>query len=72
MKSLVWLGVGVGVGFVLAHQIARTPQGRSFFDDLDRKRHEFQAAVSDGYHAREAELKSAVDEAADTVADLSR
>jgi hypothetical protein len=60
MKNVLWLIVGVGVGFVAAHQIAKTPQGKKFFDDVNAKAHDFGDAVVDGYKQREAELRAAV------------
>ncbi|HWH26149.1 MAG TPA: hypothetical protein VNT53_05835 [Pseudolysinimonas sp.] len=58
MKGLLLLTAGVIAGFVVAHQVAKTPQGRQFFDDVDAKAREFGEAVVDGYKAREAELRS--------------
>src|SRR5690554_4774922 len=72
MKNLLWLIFGVGVGFVAAHQINKTPQGRRFFEDVDSVAREFTGAVIDGYKSREAELRAAVAEAEETIADLSR
>jgi len=60
MKNVLWLIVGVGVGFVAAHQIAKTPQGKQFFDGVNAKAHDFSDAVVDGYKQREAELRAAV------------
>ena len=71
MKSALWLIVGVGVGFLAAHQVAKTPQGKQFFDDVDSKAREFSGAVVDGYKQREAELRAAVAEAEEVIADLS-
>jgi hypothetical protein len=70
MKSALFLVIGVAVGFVVAHQVAKTPQGRAFFDDVDSKAREFGSAVVDGYKAREAELRAAVADAEDVIADL--
>jgi hypothetical protein len=72
MNRIIWLIVGVGVGFVAAHQINKTPEGRKFFEDVDSKAREFGSAVVDGYKAREAELRAAVAEAEDVIADLKR
>ena len=72
MKSALWLVVGIGVGFIAAHQVSRTPEGKRFFDDVDDKAKEFGSAVVDGYKAREAELRAAVAEAEDIIADLSK
>ena len=71
MKSALWLIVGVGVGFLAAPQVAKTPQGKQFFDDVDSKAREFSGAVVDGYKQREAELRAAVAEAEDVINDLS-
>ena len=60
MKGLLLLVVGVGVGFIAAHQVAKTPQGKQFFDEVDSKAREFSGALVDGYKQREAELRSAV------------
>ena len=59
MKGLLLLTVGVAAGFVVAHQVAKTPQGKRFFDDVDAKAREFGGAVVDGYKARESELRDA-------------
>jgi hypothetical protein len=70
MKGILLLAVGVAAGFVVAHQVAKTPEGKKFFDDVDSKAREFGSAVVDGYKAREAELRAAVAEAEDVIADL--
>jgi hypothetical protein len=70
MKSILLLAVGVAAGFVVAHQVAKTPEGKKFFADVDSKAREFGSAVIDGYKAREAELRAAVAEAEDVIADL--
>lgn len=72
MKGVLLLVAGVAIGFVVAHQVARTPEGKRFFDDVDAKAREFGAAVVDGYKAREAELRAAVAEAEEAIADLKR
>jgi hypothetical protein len=71
MKNVLLLIVGVGVGFVAAHYVSRTPQGKAFFDDVDAKAREFGEAIVDGYRERVAELQAAVAEADDVIADLS-
>lgn len=72
MKGLLLLAVGVAAGFVVAHQVAKTPEGKQFFDDVDTKARQFGSAVVDGYKAREAELRAAVAEAEDVIADFKR
>ena len=60
MKSIILLAVGVVAGFLVAHQVSKTPQGKQFFDDVNAKAHDFGDAVVDGYKQREAELRAAV------------
>lgn len=67
MRSILFLIAGVAVGFVVAHQVAKTPQGKAFFDDIDRKAREFGDAVVDGYREREAELRAAIADAEDAI-----
>jgi hypothetical protein len=62
MKNVLWLVAGVGVGFVVAHQVAQTSAGKRFFDDVNAKARDFGDAVVDGYKQREAELRSAIDD----------
>ncbi|CAN5200195.1 hypothetical protein BH11ACT5_BH11ACT5_07610 [soil metagenome] len=72
MKGILLLAVGVVAGFVVAHQVAKTPEGKRFFEDVASKAREFGSAVVDGYKAREAELRAAVADAEDVIADLKR
>jgi hypothetical protein len=72
MRSILLLAVGAAAGFLVAHQVAKTPEGKRFFDDVDSKAREFGSAVVDGYKAREAELRAAVADAEDVIADLRR
>ena len=58
MKNILLLILGVGAGFVIAHQVSKTPAGKQFFEDVDSRAKEFSAALIDGYKAREAELRS--------------
>jgi len=60
MKSFLWLLVGVGIGFAVAHKVNETPKGREFFSDIDQKARDFGQAVTDGYRQREAEIRSAI------------
>ena len=58
MKSMLWFAVGVATGFVAAHQLNQTKQGRDFFSTLDAKARAFGTAIAEGYHARDAELRA--------------
>jgi len=71
VKSALWLIVGVGIGFLAAHQVNRTPQGQAFFAGIGERMQEFTDAVKDGYTDRSTELNRAVDEAEDIIAGLS-
>ncbi len=71
MKNLLLIAFGVVIGFAVAHQVNRTPQGRAFFAEVDGRAREFGSAVLDGYREREAELRAALAEAEATAADLS-
>ncbi|WBU38671.1 hypothetical protein [Homoserinibacter sp. YIM 151385] len=72
MSRALWLIAGVVVGFVAAHQVSRSPEGRAFLDEVDHKAREFGESVVDGYKAREAELRAAVETAEQKIADLSK
>ena len=72
MKSFTWFTIGVIGGFAIAHQLNKTEQGKRFFEELDQKARDFGTAVSEGYHAREAELRDAVADATETIAEFSR
>jgi hypothetical protein len=67
MKKIVWLIAGVGIGFVVAHQVNQTSSGRRFFTDIDKKTREFSDSLVDGYREREAELRAAIADAGDAV-----
>ena len=71
MKGVLLLVAWVAIGFVVAHQLNKTEQGQRFFADVDAKAKEFGSAVVDGYKAREAELRAAVAEAEEAIADLT-
>ena len=58
MKSILWFTVGIAAGFVVAHQVNQTKQGRDFFSTVDAKAREFGTAIAEGYHARDAELRA--------------
>ncbi|MGG7463432.1 MULTISPECIES: hypothetical protein [unclassified Plantibacter] len=74
MKNVFWLVVGIGAGFVVAHQINKTRKGKLFFAELDARVKEFTETVSDAYKEREAQLRDTVDtivdEAENAVDDL--
>ena len=57
MNNILLLVVGVGAGFVLAHQVSKTPAGKQFFEDVESRAKDFSGALIDGYKAREAQLR---------------
>ncbi len=72
MKNLVLIVVGVVIGFAVAHVVARTPAGHRLFKDVDARASRFGESVEHGYRRREAELRSAVGEAEDTITELGK
>ena len=72
MKNLVLIAVGVTLGFAVAHIVDRTPAGHRLFQDVDARARRFGEAVEHGYRRREAELRSAVGEAEDTITELGK
>ncbi|HEV7811686.1 MAG TPA: hypothetical protein VGO99_01895 [Leifsonia sp.] len=72
MKSALWLVVGVGLGFLAAHQVNRTEQGRAFFREIDSRTREFTEAVVAGYRSRQAELGHPFDETEDAAQHADR
>ncbi|WP_241990903.1 hypothetical protein [Cryobacterium gelidum] len=69
MKNVIWLVIGVAAGFVVAHEVNKTRQGKAFFTELDTKAREFGEAISEGYREREAELHAALGHVADGAGD---
>jgi hypothetical protein len=65
MKNALLLTVGVGIGFLAAHGISRTPKGQQFFDAVNDKATAWGSVVVDGYRQREAELRAAIARDAD-------
>ena len=47
MKSILWFVVGIAAGFVVAHQLNQTNQGREFFSSIDAKARAFGKAVAE-------------------------
>ena len=72
MKGALLLIAGVAIGFVVAHEVAKTDGGRRFFDEVDAKAKDFGDAVVQGYKAREAELRDAVANAQDAIDDVAK
>lgn len=62
MRRLSWLIVGVALGFVAAHFVNQTPEGRRFFDRVNRGAREFGDAVASGYRVAEEELADVFDD----------
>jgi hypothetical protein len=60
VKNALWLIAGIGIGFVAAHQVAQTPQGKRFFDSVNARAQGFSGAIVDGYREREQELRAVI------------
>ena len=62
MRRLSWLIVGIALGFVGAHFVNQTPEGRRFFDRVGRGAKEFGDAVAAGYHEVEEVFSEVLDD----------
>ena len=62
MRRLACLIVGIALGFVAAHLVNQTPEGRRFFDRVARGAREFSDAVAAGYREVENEFGEALDD----------
>ncbi|MGD9606243.1 MAG: hypothetical protein AB7V10_02065 [Leucobacter sp.] len=70
MRRLSWLIVGVALGFVAAHFVNQTPEGRRFFERVNRGAREFGDAVASGYRVAEEEFSEALDDVERRLAEL--
>jgi len=59
MGKVLWLLIGVVIGFVLSHQAARTEPGKRVFATVNGAVDEFAQTVADSYRARLAETDAA-------------
>lgn len=62
MRRLLWLSSGVVVGFIAAHFVNQTPEGRRFFARVNRGVEEFNRAFSAGYREAEGEAEDLIDD----------
>lgn len=62
MRKLATLIVGIALGFVAAHLVNQTPEGRRFFERINRGAREFGGAVAEGYRVAEEEFSEALDD----------
>jgi hypothetical protein len=60
MRKFSWLVTGVLLGFIAAHFVNQTPNGRRFFEQVNRGAREFSDAVADGYRVAEEEFSEAL------------
>ncbi|UFS60279.1 hypothetical protein [Subtercola endophyticus] len=60
MKKVLWFSAGIAVGFVIAHQLNQTAQGKKAFGSIEAKVKDFSDAFVEGYHERESELRSSI------------
>jgi hypothetical protein len=72
MKKILWLVLGVALGFVVAHQVNQTAEGKRFFSDLDKRTRGFTESIVDGYRERESELRAVLSDAGDTLSPNSK
>ncbi|CAB4891741.1 MAG: hypothetical protein F2808_02175 [Actinobacteria bacterium] len=57
MKYVVMILIGVGLGFLVAHRVSKTEQGRAFLAKMDATAKDVADSVKQGYAAREAQLR---------------
>ncbi|RGE19563.1 YtxH domain-containing protein [Leucobacter sp. wl10] len=62
MRRLLWLLAGAVLGFIAAHFVDQTPEGRRFFARVNRGVAEFNRAFSTGYHEVEQAAEDLVDD----------
>jgi len=72
MKKILWLVLGVALGFVVAHQVNQTAEGRRFFSDLDKRTKGFTESIVDGYRERESELRAVLGDAGEALASTGK
>lgn len=72
MHRIAWLVFGLVFGFVLAHFANRTAPGQRLFNTIDRGAREFSSAVAQGYHSREAEFASTIDDVESAINNLKK
>lgn len=70
MRKLTWLLSGAVLGFVAAHFVNQTTEGRRFFDRVNRGMSEFSRAFTSGYEA-EADDTVLADDVEDALRELS-
>jgi hypothetical protein len=54
VQKLKWLFSGVAIGFLAAHFVNQTTEGRRFFDRIGQAGREFSDAVVNGYRDGES------------------
>jgi len=57
MKYVAWFLAGVGLGFIVAHQVSRSPSGKAFLANVDATTREISEAVREGFLDRTAALR---------------
>lgn len=63
MRKLTWLITGIGIGFIAAHFVNQTPEGKKFFDRVNQGAREFNEALQEGYRQGGEELLDEVEAA---------
>ncbi|MBK0418171.1 hypothetical protein JD276_03900 [Leucobacter sp. CSA1] len=71
MRKLFWLLFGVVLGFVAAHFVNQSPEGRRFFERVNRGTREFGDALAAGYRAAESAGEEALDEVESALRELN-
>jgi hypothetical protein len=58
MKYIIAILVGVGLGFLVAHRVSKSEQGRAFLAKMDATAKDLSDAVSQGYRDRASQLRA--------------
>lgn len=61
MRRFTWLLWGIVLGFVAAHFVNKSPEGKRFFERINQGAREFSDAVQHGYREAETEAEESLD-----------
>ncbi|MGO1538221.1 MAG: hypothetical protein ACTHW3_02505 [Leucobacter sp.] len=70
MRKLSCLITGIILGFIAAHFVNQTVEGRRFFDRVNRGTREFSDALASGYHDAESKVEEIFEDVEDSLRDL--
>lgn len=62
MRKFKWLVGGIVIGFIAAHFVSQSPEGRRFFDRVNQGAREFNDALYEGYRKGDVGAAEALDD----------